>query len=355
VAVLILKVAILIGLLQFFVAYIVWVERRVLARMQSRSGPNRVGFGVLATLPVVGPLFSFTAGSMAWGLGQPIADGVKLFLKEDIEPAGVDRWTYRLAPILALLPAFVGFAVIPFGPDIEIFGRSYRMGVAELRVDLIFLLALGSLGSYGIILAGWASNSKYSIMGALRATAQLVSYELPMGLALLVVVLLAGSMNLSAIIGAQAAGWWNICSQPIAFLVALICAVAEANRAPFDLSEAESELVAGFHTEYSGMRFALFFLAEYAHMFLGGSLLAVAFLGGWKVPFLALESTPWWLAVVAFGVKVNAFMLLCIWLRATLPRFRYDQLMKFAWKILVPLVTLNLLATAIFLKIFGNG
>lgn len=354
-AVLILKVAILIGVLQFFVAYIVWVERKVIARIQARSGPNRVGFGVLATLPIIGPLFNFTTGSMVWGLGQPIADGVKLFLKEDIEPEGADRWTFRLAPILALLPAFVGFAVIPFGPDIELFGHSYRMQVSSLRVDLIFLLALGSLGSYGIILAGWASNSKYSIMGALRATAQLVSYELPMGLSLLVVVMIAGSMNLSAIIGSQAAGWWNVFSQPFAFLVALICAVAEANRAPFDLSEAESELVAGFHTEYSGMRFALFFLAEYAHMFLGGSLLAVAFFGGWKVPFLPLDATPWWLAVISFAIKVNAFMVFCIWLRATLPRFRYDQLMKFAWKILVPLITINLLATAFFLKIVGNA
>ncbi len=349
----ILKVLILVGILQFCVAYIVWVERKVIARMQSRLGPNRVGFGVLSTLPFVGGLFGFARHSSLFGLGQPIADGVKLFLKEDIEPRGVDIWTYRAAPVLALLPAFVGFAVIPFGPDLVIAGTSIRSQISELNVGLIFLLALGSLGTYGVALAGWSSNSKYSMMGSLRAMAQLVSYELPMGLALLSIVLLSGSMSLNGIQSAQAGSWWYAFQQPIAFVIALICAIAEANRSPFDLAEAESELVAGFHTEYSGMKFALFFLAEYAHMFLGGSILATLFFGGWSVPFLPPASTPWILGVASFAAKVLAFMLFCIWLRATLPRFRYDQLMNFAWKVLTPLAALNLVATAIISRIVG--
>lgn len=347
-----LKLAILVGLLQASVAYIVWVERKILARMQCRSGPNRVGFGVLGTLPLIGPWLRFTDRHMLFGLGQPIADGVKLFLKEDVTPDGVDKWTYRLAPILALLPAFVGFVVIPFGPDVSVFGHSLRLQVSELSVGLIFLLAMGSLGSYGVILAGWASNSKFSIMGALRATAQLVSYELPMGLALLAVVLLSGSLSLREVIAAQQDGWWFVFSQPVAFVIALICAIAEANRSPFDLPEAESELVAGFHTEYSGMRFALFFLAEYTHMFLGGSILAVLFFGGWSVPFVAAAATPWWLGVAAFALKVLAFMLFCIWLRGTLPRFRYDQLMAFSWKVLTPVAVVNLVATAFAVKLW---
>ncbi len=346
------KLGVLIGVLMTSVAYIVWVERKVLARMQCRSGPNRVGFGILATLPFIGPWFKFTERYPLAGLGQPIADGVKLFLKEVQMPDGVDKWTYRLAPILALLPAFIGFVVIPFGPDVTILGHSLKLQVSELPVALLFLLAMGSLGSYGVILAGWASNSKYSIMGSLRATAQLISYELPMGLALLSIVLLSGSLSLREVMSAQQDGWWFVFSQPVAFVIALICAVAEANRTPFDLPEAESELVAGFHTEYSGMRFALFFLAEYAHMFLGGSILATLFFGGWSVPLVPAALTPWWLGVAAFALKVLSFMLFCIWLRGTMPRFRYDQLMSFSWKFLTPVAVVNLLVTAFWAKLW---
>jgi len=344
-------VATVIGVLQGAVAYVVWIERKVLARIQWRSGPNRVGFGFLATLPLIGPLFGFARNRMAFGLGQPLADGIKLFLKEDIMPAGADKWTFRAAPLLSLIPAFVGFAVVPFGPDITIGETSIRMQISEINVALLFLLALGTLGSYGVVLAGWASNSKYSMMGSLRAMAQLVSYELPLGLAFLSVILWSGSLSLRDIIDAQAAGHWFALTMPIAFVIATICAVAESNRAPFDMAEAESELVAGFHTEYSGMKFALFFLAEYAHMFLGGSILAVLFLGGWTVPFLAPESTPWWLGMLSFAVKVYAFMILCIWLRATVPRLRYDQLMNFSWKVLTPIAAIHLIVYSIIGKI----
>lgn len=347
-----IKVAIVLGVLQGAVAYVVWIERKVIARMQMRSGPNRVGFGLLATLPVIGPLLGFTRNTHAFGLGQPLADGIKLFLKEDLMPKGADKWTFRAAPLLALAPAFVGFAVIPFGPDIVVAGETIRLQISESPVALLFLLALGTCASYGVVLAGWSSNSKYSMMGALRAMAQLVSYELPLGLAFLSVILYSGSLSLREIISVQAHGWWFAFSMPVAFVIAVICAIAEANRTPFDLAEAESELVGGFHTEYSGMKFALFFLAEYTHMFLGGSILTALFLGGWTVPFLAPESTPWALGVISFSAKVMSFMLLCIWLRATVPRFRYDQLMNFTWKYLTPIAAIHLIVYAVLGKIF---
>lgn len=344
-----IKIAVVMGVVQLAVAYVVLLERRVLARMQSRSGPNRVGFGILATLPVIGGLFAFTRGRAAYGLGQPLADGVKLFLKEDLEPAGSDRWAFRLAPVMTILTVFLGYAVIPLGPDIEIFGLPIKMQVSEMPVALVYLLAVGSLGSYGVILAGWASNSKYSLMGSLRAAAQLVSYELPLGLALLSVVLLSGSLSLREIVGAQQGSAWFIFLQPVSFVIAVICLVAEANRPPFDLAEAESELVGGFHTEYSGMKFALFFLAEYSHMFLSGTILACVFLGGWTIPYVS--QLPWVVAMFVFTVKIYAFMLFCIWLRGSFPRFRYDQLMAFSWKVLTPMAAVNLIATAILGKI----
>ena len=348
---LLIKAAILIGLLQACVAYVVWVERKVIARMQNRLGPNRVGFGILATLPIVGGLFSFTKGTMAYGLGQPIADALKLFMKENIEPDGIDKWPYRIAPILSILTVFTGWAVVPIGPDFVIFGHSIRPQVSELPVALVYLLAIGSLGAYSTILAGWASNSKYSLLGSLRAAAQLVSYELPLGISLLTVVMISGTLNLRETVMYQSQNIWFAFSQPIAFIIAVIAMTAEANRSPFDMAEAESELVAGFHTEYSGMKFALFFLAEYAHMFLSASILTCLFMGGWKVPFLPLEETPWALAVFVYAAKVMLYMLLCIWLRASFPRLRYDQVMKFCWKVLTPIAVVNLIATAIIGKL----
>lgn len=344
-----LKVAIVIGVLQGAVAYIVWVERKVLAAMQNRSGPNRVGFGILATLPFVGKLFGFTSNVKAFGLGQPLADGIKLFLKEDIEPRGVDKWLFRLAPALAIMTVFAGFAVIPFGPAITVGGSTILPQIADMPVALLYLLAMGTLGAYGVVLAGWASNSKYPLIGALRAAAQLVSYELPLGLAFLSVIMLSGSLSLREIVQAQADSTWFIIIMPIGFVVALIAAVAEANRSPFDMAEAESELVGGFHTEYSGMKFALFFLAEYAHMFLGGAILSCLFFGGWRIPFedaivaaLPITSIPWPIGVLSMSLKMLAFMFFCIWLRGSLPRFRYDQLMDFSWKVLTPLAVVNL-------------
>lgn len=362
--ILFLKTALLFGVLLTAIAYVVWVERRVLGVMQARLGPNRVGFGILATLPVVGRLFRFTEETRLFGLGQPIADGLKLFTKEGIEPAGVDPWTYRLAPILGLLPVFLGFAVVPIGPDVPVLGRIVTTQIADLPVGVIYLLAVGSLGSYSVVLAGWSSNSKFSFLGGLRAAAQMISYELPMGIAILTVVMLTGTLSLREIVAAQG-DIWNLFRFPpfliLAFVISTICAVAEANRAPFDLPEAESELVGGFHTEYSGMKFALFFLAEYAHIFLGGSILAVLFLGGWNIPFIGTLAkvlpvllNPWvyWiLGVLSFALKVFAYVFFCIWLRATLPRFRYDQLMNFTWKVLTPLAAFNLLAVAVLGKL----
>ncbi len=351
-AVLILKASLIVGVLMTAIAYAVLLERRVVAWIQGRLGPNRVGFGILATLPVVGPFLGFTRKFFALGLGHPIADGLKLFLKEDVEPAGADRWTYRLAPLLAVLPVITGFAVIPFGPDLEILGRTYAAQVSSLRFDILFLLAIGSLGSYSVILAGWSSNSKYSLLGALRAAAQIVSYELPLGIALLSAVLVAESMSLREIVASQAAGSWIVFWQPVAFLVVVASSIAEANRAPFDLPEAESELVAGYFTEYSGMRNALFFLGEYAHLFLSGSLVAVVFLGGADVPFLPPDLTPWPLGVLSFCAKVSGYIFFCMWIRSTWPRLRYDTLMHFSWKVLTPVATLNLVLTAFAKAVF---
>ena len=341
-----LKSLMLVGVLLGCVAYAVLVERRVVARIQTRMGPNRVGFGILSTLPIIGRLFGFLRYWKFSGLGQPIADGIKLFLKEDIEPANAYRWPYRLAPIISILPAVMGFAVIPFGPDIELLGRNVKLHVASLRLDILYLLALGSLGTYGVILAGWSSNSKYSLLGSLRATAQLISYELPLGLALLSAVIYTKTISLGEAVEFQLANGWLIFSQPLAFLIVAVAALAEANRSPFDLPEAESELVAGYFTEYSGMRMALFFLGEYMHLFLAGSLITALFLGGWSVPFFG--AAPWWLGVISFCVKVGAFLFICMWTRSTLPRLRYDHLMHFSWKGLIPLAAINLVATAVW-------
>lgn len=299
---------VLIGLVMGVVAYASLFERRLLARFQTRAGPERVG---------------------PQGLLQPIADGLKLFLKEDIEPAGADRWVWRLAPAVCLVPPFVGLAVIPLAS---------RFAVADVSVGLLFVLAVGSLGVYPVILGGWGSNSKYALLGALRAGAQFLSYELALGLSLLSVVLLAGSLSLRDVVAAQA-GLPFLLLQPVAFLVALVAAVAEANRSPFDLPEAETELVAGYFTEYSGMRFALFMTAEYVHIFLSAALLSTCFLGGWRGPLLP---PPLWL-----GLKMGGFVLLFIWIRATLPRFRYDRLMAFGWKVLLPIAFLNLVLTGV--------
>ena len=341
-AVSLVQIAAVMGVIMLTVMVLTLAERKVLGWMQDRMGPMEVGpYGVL----------------------QPIADGLKLFFKEDIIPAGANRFLFTLAPILALVPAMIGFAVIPFGPSvtIELFGMSIKpFVISDINIGILYILAFASIGAYGIILGGWASNSKYSLLGGLRSAAQVISYELNVGLAIVGVILLSGSLSLVTITEAQAGGFWNwfILSLPFpqifAFVVYVISSVAETNRVPFDLPEAESELVAGFFTEYSGMRFAFFFIAEYANMILVSCVAAALFLGGWNAPYpgtllehVGLERIAWMENVVWFAVKVYFFLFLFFWLRATLPRLRYDQLMRFGWKVMLPIALGNIVLTSI--------
>lgn len=313
---LILKLAITIVGLLLIAAYLVLAERKLLGRMQIRLGPNRAGWH---------------------GALQPLADVIKMVAKEDICPRGADRFLFMFAPAISALTAFMIAAVVPFGPALNLFGHQQYLMVLDLNVGLLYILAFSSLGVYGVTLGGWASNSKYSLMGAVRAAGQMISYELPMALSLVPVVMLAGSFRLSDIVEAQA-GLPFALVQPVAFVIFLIAAFAEAKRIPFDLPEAENELMAGYHTEYSGMRFGLYFLGEYVNMIVLGSLVTVFFLGGWHGPLLP--------SLVWFLVKVFALVFFMIWARGTLPRLRWDQLMGFCWKVLTPLALVNIVITA---------
>ena len=309
------KIALIFFVVLTLAAYLVFAERKVLAWIQDRKGPNRVG---------------------PFGLLQPLADLIKLLTKEDFRPAGADKWLFYLAPAMAAIPAILTFAVIPFGAPVTLFGREVPLQVADLNVGLLFFMALSSIAVYGVALGGWASNSKYALLGSIRGLAQLISYELSMGLALVPTVMLAGSLRLSDIVAAQE-GIWFIVYQPVAFVIFLISIAAECKRIPFDMPEAEGELVAGFHTEYSGMRFGLFFVGEYINIIVLGGLATTFFLGGWQGPVLP--------PFVWFSVKTLAFAFFFIWMRGTLPRLRYDQLMHLGWKVLTPLALVNILAT----------
>jgi len=304
-------------------AYLVFAERRILAWIQDRKGPNRVG---------------------PFGLLQPLADLIKMLTKEDFRPAGADKWLFYLAPAMAAIPAIMTFAIVPFGAPVVLFGRQLNLQVADLNVGLLLFMALSSIAVYGVALGGWASNSKYALLGSIRGLAQLISYELPMGLSLVPVVMLAGSFRLSEIVEAQS-GVWFIAYQPLAFVIFLVSIIAECKRIPFDLPEAEGELVAGFHTEYSGMRFGLFFVGEYINIIVLGGLATTFFLGGWHGPWLP--------PVVWFSLKTLSFAFLFIWLRGTLPRLRYDQLMHLGWLVLTPLALVNILATGWWLMLRG--
>jgi NADH-quinone oxidoreductase subunit H len=318
-----IKIVIIFGVLLTGFAYLTLFERRVLAAIQSRLGPNRVGPG---------------------GFLQPAADGIKLLFKEDIIPANADRLLYLLAPILVTIPVLVTAAIVPFGPTFTLFGRTIRPYVADINIGVLFFLGLSSLVVYGVVLAGWASNNKYSLIGGLRASSQMISYELAMGLSVLGVVMLAGSLSLVDIVNAQAGGRFFILLQPLGFLIFCITMVAEARRAPFDLPEAEQELVAGFHTEYSGMKFAMFYLAEYISMIVMSAIAASLYLGGWRGPF---AEEFWPLGFIYLFLKILIFLFVFVWIRATFPRLRYDRLMSVGWKILLPLALLNLAITAI--------
>lgn len=326
------KVVIVFGAILGLVLFIIWFERRVVARMQSRLGPNRWGpFGLLTSL----------------------ADGIKLFFKEPVTPDGADRFTYVLAPILALIPAFLAFAVIPFGDGVTLFGERVDFVIADLNVAVLWIVGMGSLAVYGIVLAGWSSGSKYPLLGAVRSTAQMISYEIPLSLSLIPVVMFAGTLSMRGIVDAQRGSFgdiswlpdaiagigqfiprWYIVFQWPAFIIFLVSGIAETNRAPFDLPEAETELVAGFHTEYSGIKFAMFFLSEYIHIVTISAVAVTMFFGGWDGP--GLPFLRWLWPLVWFAGKTFFFVFLFVWLRATLPRMRYDRLMLLGWKVLIP-------------------
>ncbi len=313
-----LKVLGVFVLLVVIVLITIWAERRVVARMQSRVGPNRVG---------------------PFGLLQSLMDGVKLALKEEIIPRKVELGVYILAPLLSAIPAFLAWAVIPLGPEVSIFGQRTMLQLTDFPVSVLYVLAIASIGIYGIVLAGWASGSTYPLLGGLRSTAQMISYEIAMGLSFVAVFLYAGSMSTSEIVTAQTKLWYILLLLP-SFMIYTTAMVGETNRAPFDLPEAEGELVGGFHTEYSSLKFAMFFLAEYINMVTVSALATTLFLGGWRAPWpISIWSGAnenWW-PMLWFLMKVAVFIFVFIWLRGTLPRLRYDQFMRFGWKVLIPI------------------
>jgi len=320
----VVKVLIVFTAMLLIVAYMTLMERKVLGHMQVRFGPNRAG---------------------PFGLLQPVADGIKLFFKEDIIVPFANRIIYILAPAVIVITALVSFAVIPFGDSIKIMGQSIDLVVADVNVGLLYLFAVSSLGVYGVVMGGWASNNKYSLLGSIRSSAQMISYELSLGLSIVGVLMIVGSLSLTKIVEAQSSVWF-ILYQPLGFLIFLISAVAECSRTPFDLTECENELVAGYQTEYSSMKFGLYYLGEYAHILVVSSLAVSLFFGGWQGPFLP--------PILWFLIKVFVFIFFFIWIRATFPRFRYDQLMKFGWKVLFPLALVNILLTAVGLILFSK-
>jgi NADH-quinone oxidoreductase subunit H len=335
----VLKVAVVTVVMLLGVAYTVLLERKLVGRIQNRWGPSRVG---------------------PFGLLQPLVDGAKSFMKEDIIPTGVYRPLYLLAPIIALGCALISIAVVPFGEPVSVLGSPHLFQIADVNIGLLVILGVTSIGVYGIALAGWSSNNKYSLLGALRSSAQLVSYELALGLSLVGVVMRTGSLSLIEIVRQQSSRGiltWNIFGggQVFAFFIYLMAAYAETNRSPFDLPEAESELTGGYHTEYSSMKFAMFFMAEYANMITVGCVATLLFLGGWTSFFGDLIPPPQnifihaFLPIFWFVLKVFCFLFLYVWVRGTLPRFRYDQLMNFGWRWLLPAAILNIVATSIWL------
>jgi NADH-quinone oxidoreductase subunit H len=349
----IITIAVIMGVLQATVSYLVLLERKMAAWMQDRLGPNRVGPG---------------------GIFQPVADGLKMLLKEDIIPSHVDRVFYLVAPAIAIGTATLAFAVVPFGPttpppqttwpqttaqeaeyrtaayeaEVDEYNSTYQAVIApHVDIGIVFLFAVSSLTVYGIILGGWSSNNKYSLMGSLRSSAQIISYEIPLGMSVLGIVLLTGSLNLERIIGQQLAHGWNIFGQPLAFVIFLTSMFAECNRLPFDLPEAEQELVGGYHTEYSAIKFGLFMLGEYTHMITTSFLLNILFFGGWHFPGIAGAGSPWVVKLLVFAVKMFLVIVFYMLVRWTIPRFRFDQLMELAWKGLIPLALLNLVAVMV--------
>jgi NADH-quinone oxidoreductase subunit H len=332
----VVKIALVMFVLLTAIAYLTWLERKVIAHIQSRWGPYLVG---------------------PHGLLQPLADGLKFMFKEDIAPLEADRVVYWIAPFLAFVMAFLSIAVIPFGTSFTLAGHVIQLQITDLNVGLLFVFAVTSLGVYSVALAGWSSNSKYPLLGGLRSSAQMISYEISLSLGVIGILMIAGTLSLRGIVDQQAALWahagvfsvlprWNLFLQPLGFLIYFTAAIAETNRIPFDLPEGETELVAGFHTEYSSFKFAIFFMSEYANMVTVSAIATLLFFGGWLGPSFG----PYWLRVILpifwFCLKLFCFLFFYIWVRGTLPRFRYDQLMAFGWKVLLPLGLLNILVTS---------
>lgn len=315
-------------------AYMTYFERKLAAWIQDRVGPDRAGpFGIL----------------------QPIADGVKMFLKEDFIPAKADKWLFIIGPGIAMFTALITSAVIPWGPKLHLFGRDITLQVADINIGILYIFGVLSIGVYGIMIGGWASNNKYSLYGAIRASSQMISYELAMGVSAITIVLLSGSLSLNDIV-TQQSGVWNVVYQPLAFFIFFVCSLAELNRAPFDLPECESELVGGYHTEYSSMKLGLYLFAEYTSMFVSSAIMAILFFGGYNFPGMSHFSgnTLAILGIAAFAIKIFIFIFVIMWIRWTIPRFRFDQLMHLGWKTLLPLSLINLLVTGLVIA-FKNG
>ncbi|MEE9443708.1 MAG: NADH-quinone oxidoreductase subunit NuoH [candidate division Zixibacteria bacterium] len=324
VAIITAKVIVIFLAVMIGVAYSTWLERKLLGHIQHRMGPTYVG---------------------PFGLLQPLADGLKLLFKEDLVLSRAERTIHAIAPLIAFVPGFLAFAVVPIGEPIELFGYTIPLTISDLNIGILFILATTSLGVYGIALGGWASGSKYSLLGGIRSSAQMISYEVSYGLALVPIVMMAGTFSLKEIVAQQASVWdWYVFKNPVAFLIFWICAIAETNRSPFDMAEAESELVGGYLTEYSSMRFSMFFIGEYANMLTAAAVVVTIFFGGWNGPFWP---GPWWLVA-----KVIFFMAMYIWIRATFPRVRYDQLMELGWKVFFPIALLNVLVTGIVMYLW---
>ncbi len=333
--ILLTKIITVIGVYFLILMIMELAERRVSAFLQDRLGPNRVG---------------------PQGILQPVADGVKFLFKEDIIPHHVDRVLYLLAPLFVMAPALMTTAVIPFGKSLYAFGREIPMQIADLNVGLLYIFAMVSLAVYGTVLAGWSSNSKYPLLGGLRASAQMISYELTLGLSIIGVLMLTGSLRLQEVVAWQTSTLfgilprWNVFTQPLGFVLFLIVSFAETNRLPFDLPETEPELVGGYHTEYSSMKFAMFFMGEYIALITSSAVVTTLFFGGWDVPWLDEAALGNWgtlLSMLAFAVKTSLFLFLYLWVRWTLPRFRFDQLMNLGWKVLLPLAIVNLVVTSV--------
>ncbi len=331
-----IKIFIVFNIILLVVTNLVYAERRISAFIQNRIGPNRVG---------------------PWGLLQSPADVLKLFIKEDIVPKEANKFLHTLAPVISISVALITFAVIPFGNTINLFGFDIKLMIADINVGVLYILALTSLGVYGITLSGWSSNNKYSLLGSLRSAAQMISYELSMGLSIVGVIMIAGTLRLDRIVELQSGFAWNAFLTPIGFVTFVVASFAETNRLPFDLPEAEPELVGGYHTEYSGMKFGTFFLAEYANMITSSALIVTLFLGGWQFPYLETFGLSPLLTsliqVLTFVVKVALMLLFYIWIRWTIPRFRYDQLMNLGWKVMLPLSLMNLLVTGAWLLLMN--